>query len=169
MRSPAESALVCAVLAQPGSERSKMLCSLKANDGGLLKISEQSFFSKVTSNRIIRRQDILDFGRAFALLPREVPVFRSAVAQHNLLCASRVYTNASFGQLAETLCIEAPDPPLSKEEVAESIAAQMISEGRLDAEIDQVDSFIFFKGGSMPNDFWNDRAQKLCTFIDTSF
>lgn len=169
MRSPAESALVCAVLAQPGSERSKILCALKANDGGLLKISEQSFFSKVTSNRIICRQDILDFERAFALLPREVPVFRSAVAQHNLLCASRVYTNASFGQLAEILCIEAPDPPLSKEEVAENIAAQMINEGRLDAEIDQVDSFIFFKGGSMPNDFWNDRAQKLCTFIDTSF
>ena len=168
MRSPAESALVCAVLAQPGPERSKMLGALRANER-LLEISEQPFFSKITSSRIARREDILEFERSFALLPREVPVFRSAVAQHNLLCASRVYMNASFGQLAEIMCIEAPEPPLSREEIAEDIAVQMINDGRLDAEIDQVDSFIFFKGcgSSMPNDFWNDRAQKLCTFIDT--
>lgn len=158
MRSPAESAFVCAVLAQPCPERSSLLKTFKMNEN-LLVIGEQAFFDKVASDKIIRRQDILGFEESFALLPREVPALRNAVAQHNLLCSSRVYVNIGFERLAELLHVGSGAE-------AESVAAQMISEGRLQAEIDQVDSCIYFKGRPAPTDFWNNRANRLCSFID---
>ena len=61
-----------------------------------------------------------------------------AVIEHNLLSASKLYNNISFEELGSLLEI-----PPSK---AEKIASQMITEGRMNGYIDQIDSIVHFEG-----------------------
>lgn len=65
-----------------------------------------------------------------AKLPDGSTILDRAVMQHNLLSASKLYNNIYIGELASLLGVT-PDR-------AESIAADMIAEGRLDGSIDQV-------------------------------
>ena len=63
------------------------------------------------------------------------------MVEHNIVAASQLYANISFEQLARLLSVPA--------ERAERIAGQMISEGRLDAHIDQIDSTLVFSGNEL--------------------
>ena len=58
--------------------------------------------------------------------------------EHNLLSASKLYNNISFEELGSLLEI----PPAK----AEKIASQMITEGRMNGHIDQIDSIVHFEG-----------------------
>lgn len=60
-----------------------------------------------------------------------------AVIEHNLLSASKLYNNISFEELGALLEIHP-----SK---AEKIASQMITEGRMNGYIDQIDSIVHFE------------------------
>jgi len=60
-----------------------------------------------------------------------------AIIEHNLLSASKLYKNMKIVELGRLLGIE----PIK----AEKIAGQMISEGRMEGSIDQVDSYVHFK------------------------
>jgi len=60
-----------------------------------------------------------------------------AVIEHNLLSASKLYNNITFEELGALLEI-----PPSK---AEKIASQMITEGRMNGFIDQIDSIVHFE------------------------
>lgn len=62
---------------------------------------------------------------------RELSAEECAVLQ-----ASQLYTSATFDQLARLMSVDVKR--------AECIAAQMISEDRVEAHIDQVNSTIFF-------------------------
>lgn len=65
-----------------------------------------------------------------AKLPDGSTVLDRAVMQHNLLSASKLYNNIYIEELASLLGVSS--------EKAESIAADMITEGRLNGSIDQV-------------------------------
>jgi hypothetical protein len=65
-----------------------------------------------------------------------------AVIEHNLLSASKLYNNISFEELGALLEIHP-----SK---AEKIASQMITEGRMNGYIDQIDSIVHFESKSDP-------------------
>lgn len=72
----------------------------------------------------------------FVLLPGSTILDR-AVIEHNLLSASKLYNNITFEELGALLEI----PPAK----AEKIASQMITEGRMNGYIDQIDSIVLFK------------------------
>lgn len=57
--------------------------------------------------------------------------------EHNLLSASKLYNNITFEELGALLEI-APA-------MAEKIASQMITEGRMNGYIDQIDSIVHFE------------------------
>lgn len=64
-------------------------------------------------------------------------ILNRAIIEHNLLSASKLYKNMKIVELGRLLGIE----PIK----AEKIAGQMISEGRMEGSIDQVDSYVHFK------------------------
>lgn len=113
-------------------------------------------------DQIIRRSDLKDFE---ALLQPHQKVYKSithksksillflfllqastldgssildrAVFEHNLLSASKLYNNIKFDELGALLEISAAK--------AEKIASQMISEGRMNGDIDQIDHIVHFE------------------------
>lgn len=64
-------------------------------------------------------------------------ILERAVIEHNLLSASKLYNNITFEELGALLEI----PPMK----AEKIASQMITEGRMNGYIDQIDSIVHFE------------------------
>lgn len=60
-----------------------------------------------------------------------------AIIEHNLLSASKLYKNMKIEELGRLLAIE----PVK----AEKIAGQMISEGRMEGSIDQIECYVHFK------------------------
>ena len=64
-------------------------------------------------------------------------VLDKAVREHNLLSASKVYTNIHFNELGVLLDVS-PDE-------AEKLASTMIAENRLVARIDQLKKIIYFR------------------------
>lgn len=61
--------------------------------------------------------------------------------EHNLLSASKLYNNITFEELGSLLEISAAK--------AEKIASQMISEGRMNGDIDQIDHIVHFESKYM--------------------
>ena len=57
-------------------------------------------------------------------------ILERAVIEHNMIAASKLYTNIQFRELGALLQIPAPQ--------AETVASKMISEGRMSGYIDQV-------------------------------
>ena len=64
-------------------------------------------------------------------------ILERAVTEHNLLAASKLYNNITFLELGALLEVD----PLR----AEKIASQMITEGRMNGSIDQIDSIVHFE------------------------
>jgi len=60
-----------------------------------------------------------------------------AVVEHNLLSASKLYNNITFEELGALLEIPA--------DKAEKVASQMITEGRMNGYIDQIDYIVYFE------------------------
>lgn len=63
-------------------------------------------------------------------------VLDRAVMEHNVLAASRIYNNITFGGLGRMLAL--------RPSAAEAMARTMIQQGRLKGSIDQVESLIIF-------------------------
>ncbi|CAI6000522.1 unnamed protein product [Closterium sp. NIES-65] len=90
---------------------------------------------QVYLERILRSPEVEAFAKELkphqkAVLPGGSTVLDRAVIEHNLLSASKLYTNISFEELGALLGI-APH-------TAEKVAARMISEDRMKGSIDQV-------------------------------
>ncbi|CAK7349275.1 unnamed protein product [Dovyalis caffra] len=111
-------AVTCTILAAAGPQRSRVLATLY----------------KVYLERILRKPEIDAFSEELkahqkALLPDNFTVLDRAMIEHNLLSASKLYTNISFDELGTLLGI----PPHK----AEKIASRMIYEDRMRGSIDQ--------------------------------
>lgn len=92
--------------------------------------------------RIIRRSELQDFEALLQPHQKACTVDGStildrAVIEHNLLSASKLYNNITFEELGALLEI--------KPSKAEKIASQMITEGRMNGYIDQIDSIVHFE------------------------
>nr|AAW25811.1 unknown [Schistosoma japonicum] len=81
-----------------------------------------------------------------------------ALNEHNMLAASLIYNNISLVNLGLLLEISASE--------AESIAAQMISEGRLIGKLDQIDGVIHFENRDPGVSSWSMHIQSLCTTVN---
>lgn len=69
--------------------------------------------------------------------------------EHNLLSASKLYNNISFEELGALLEIHPTK--------AERIASQMITEGRMNGYIDQIDSIVHFESKKIIFHFINNK------------
>jgi hypothetical protein len=92
-----------------------------------------SWISQYKNITVIKHDD--DVGLLFRFSGSTI--LERAVIEHNLLSASKLYNNITFEELGALLEI----PPMK----AEKIASQMITEGRMNGYIDQIDSIVHFE------------------------
>ncbi|XP_039291182.1 COP9 signalosome complex subunit 4 isoform X1 [Nilaparvata lugens] len=151
------SAVICTILASAGQQRSRMLATL-FKDERCQQLPAYSILEKMYLDRIIRRSELQEFEALLqshqkALTPDGSTILDRAVIEHNLLSASKLYNNITFEELGALLEI----PPIK----AEKIASQMITEGRMNGYIDQIDSIVHFETRDvLPA--WDKQIQSLC-------
>ncbi|XP_008547230.1 COP9 signalosome complex subunit 4 [Microplitis demolitor] len=152
-------ALICTILASAGQQRSRMLATL-FKDERCQQLPAYAILEKMYLDRIIRRTELQDFEallqphqKAFTHDGLGSTILDRAVIEHNLLSASKLYNNITFEELGALLEI----PPSN----AEKIASQMITEGRMNGYIDQIDSIVHFETREiLPT--WDKQIQSLC-------
>jgi COP9 signalosome complex subunit 4 len=118
---------------------------------------------KVFLERILRKPEIEAFAEELrphqkALLPDKSTVLDRAMIEHNLLSASKLYTNISFDELGALLGI---DP-----RKAEKIASRMIYEDRMRGSIDQVEAVIHFEDDTEELQQWDQQIAGLCQALN---
>lgn len=154
-------AVTCAVLANAGPQRSRVLASLYKDErcvkleGGVYPI-----LHKVYMERILGPAEVASFSGMLQSHQGGEKV-EHAVIEHNLQSASRLYRNISFEELGRMLGVE----PVR----AEKAAARMIVEGRMGGQIDQVDNFIYFTSsgeGSGEVESWDQQIRSLCQDVN---
>ncbi|KAI1316989.1 COP9 signalosome complex subunit 4 [Mortierella claussenii] len=133
-------AVVCAVLAPAGPQRSRMLATLYKDDRSQ-RLPHFSILEKMYLDRVLRSNEVSEFATTLkqhqlALLPDNTTVLDRAVIEHNLLSASKIYNNISFEELGALLGVTP--------EQAEARASKMMGEGRMSGNIDQIERLIFF-------------------------
>ncbi|KAF9082154.1 hypothetical protein BGX29_008358 [Mortierella sp. GBA35] len=133
-------AVVCAVLAPAGPQRSRMLATLYKDDRSQ-RLPHFSILEKMYLDRVLRSNEVTEFATTLkshqlALLADNTTVLDRAVIEHNLLSASKIYNNISFEELGALLGV--------KPEQAEARASKMMMEGRMSGSIDQIERLIFF-------------------------
>lgn len=136
------SAIICAVLAPAGPQRSRTLGKLYKDDRAS-QVPEFSILEKMFLDRLLSTAEVSAF--ATKLAPHQLAqtadgstVLAKAVIEHNLLSASRLYDNIGISELGILLGLE-PDK-------AEQYAARMLEQKRVGGRIDQIDGVIFFDG-----------------------
>ncbi|CAI5985645.1 unnamed protein product, partial [Closterium sp. NIES-64] len=146
-------AVTCTILAAAGPQRSRMLATLY-KDERCSKLKIYPILQKVYLERILRSPEVEAFAKELkphqkAVLPGGSTVLDRAVIEHNLLSASKLYTNISFEELGALLGI-APH-------TAEKVAARMISEDRMKGSIDQVEAVIHFDNDTDDLQQWDQQ------------
>ncbi|XP_051539288.1 COP9 signalosome complex subunit 4 isoform X5 [Myxocyprinus asiaticus] len=172
-------ALHCTILASAGQQRSRMLATL-FKDERCQQLAAYGILEKMYLDRIIRGNQLQEF--AAMLMPHQKAttadgssILDRAVIEHNLLSASKLYNNITFEELGALLEI----PPAKtrmipqimrleercantfQSDMAEKIASQMITEGRMNGFIDQIDGIVHFETRE-PLPTWDKQIQSLC-------
>ncbi|XP_045476204.1 COP9 signalosome complex subunit 4 [Harmonia axyridis] len=156
------SALVCTVLASAGQQRSRMLAIL-FKDERCQQLPAFAILEKMYLERIIHKSELIELGALLQAHQKATTIDGStildrAIIEHNLLSASKLYNNISFIELGALLEID--------QEKAEKIASQMITEGRLNGYIDQLDSTVHFETReTLPQ--WDKQIQSLCYQVNS--
>ena len=153
-------AVVCCVLTEAGPQRARLI-ALMMKDERMVALGElQAVLGKLFMSRVLRERDIALI-KPFLKEHHEGQRadgrthFQNAVIQHNLQAASALYYNIRFHELGNLLGVEP--------RVAEKIAAAMIAEDRLKAQIDQVDETItFLSDPSAPILLWDTQIASVC-------
>lgn len=155
-------AVTCTILAAAGPQRSRVLATLY-KDERCTKLKIYPILQKVYLERILRKPEIDAFANELrphqkALLPDNFTVLDRAMIEHNLLSASKLYTNISFEELGTLLGI-APQK-------AEKIASRMIYEDRMRGSIDQVEAVIHFEDDTEELQQWDQQIMGLCQALN---
>lgn len=150
-------AIKCAVLAPAGPARSRVLKSL-VKDERAPGLEEYGILEKMFFDRLIAPAEVAKFAEGLAQHQRATTsdgstVLVKAMGEHNLLGASRLYSNIGFEELGLLLGVDG--------EKAEDMTARMIEQGRLLGRIDQIDGLIWFEGGEATGEKGSGRTEKL--------
>ena len=136
------SAVVCAILAPAGPQRSRNLAKLYKDERSP-QMEEFGILEKMFLDRLLTSKEVAAF--ADKLAPHQLAetadgstVLAKAVTEHNLLAASRLYNNIGIAELGLLLDLEP--------EKAEEYASRMLEQGRVTGHIDQINGMIFFDG-----------------------
>jgi len=157
--------VTCAILAQAGPHRSRMLATLYKDE----RCSRLDIFptlEKMYLERILRKAEVQKFAEGLkehqmAKLGDGSTVLDRAVIEHNLLSASRIYNNITFDELGSLLEI----PPAR----AEEIAARMMVENRMRGSIDQIATLIKFETESGPLNLWDSHIEAACHTVNNIY
>ncbi len=160
-------AVICAVLAGAGPQRSRMLATLykdervrerpELREGGVYQILEKMYL-----DRVLRKQEVEEFASSLkthqlARVAEGGTVLDRAVMEHNILAASKLYNNILFDELGALLSIPGDH--------AEQVASRMMTEGRMEGSIDQIAKLIFFQDKHMlPT--WDNHIAGVCYQVD---
>ncbi|WJX49614.1 COP9/signalosome complex subunit Csn4 [Trifolium repens] len=155
-------AVTCTILAGAGPQRSRVLATLY-KDERCSKLKIYPILQKVYLERILRKPEIDAFAEELkphqkAILPDNFTVLDRAMIEHNLLSASKLYTNISFDELGTLLGIPPPK--------AEKIASRMIYEDRMKGSIDQVEAIIHFDDDTEELQRWDQQIVGLCQALN---
>jgi len=155
-------AVICAILAQAGPQRSRMLATLYKDERSS-KLEIYSILEKMYLERILRKPEVEKFAKELkphqmAILSDGSTVLDRAVIEHNLLSASKLYNNITFAELGQLLSI-APDR-------AEKVASRMMVEDRLKGSIDQIESLIVFEHSQDALIQWDGRIASACNYVN---
>ncbi|EIE27709.1 hypothetical protein COCSUDRAFT_45959 [Coccomyxa subellipsoidea C-169] len=156
-------AVTCCILAAAGPQRSRVLANLY-KDERCARLPVFSFLEKVYLERILRHQEVEAFAEGLQAHQKAVTadgttVLERAVVEHNLAAASRLYTNIFFAELGQLLGV----PPAS----AEKVASRMITEGRLQGSIDQVDGLLHFDSDTEGLKQWDEQIASVCNQLNS--
>jgi COP9 signalosome complex subunit 4 len=150
-------AIKCGVLAPAGPARSKILAKLY-KDERAASLEEFAILEKMFLDRLLAPEEVEKF--AEGLLPHQLArtadgstVLAKAVVEHNLLAASRLYSNIGFDDLGVLLGLDG--------DKAEETTARMIEQGRLVGSMDQIDRIIWFEGGEATGEKGSGRAERV--------
>lgn len=158
-----QNAAVCAILAQAGPARARMLSTLYKDERShtleVFPAMEKMFFA-----RILRPHEVQALEKHLKEHQKATDadgqtMLESAVIEHNLLASSKIYNNITFTQLGNLLGINA--------ERAEKTAAKMISEERMPGSIDQIDGVIYFENESQSMAVWDAQIESVCHSVST--
>ncbi|KAF2970184.1 hypothetical protein GQX73_g3383 [Xylaria multiplex] len=145
----------CAILAPAGPLRSRALGRLY-KDERAVNLDEFSMLEKMFLDRLLAPAEVEKFAQGLA--PHQLAttsdgstVLAKAVVEHNLLGASRLYSNIGFEALGVLLGLDASR--------AEDTTAKMIEQGRLVGRIDQIEEMIWFEGGEASGEKGSGRAE----------
>jgi len=114
--------------------------------------------------RLIKRAELVGIEDALeqhqkATLSDGSTVLDRAVVEHNVLSAGRLYENISFAELGRLLEVEPAK--------AARVAFKMISEGRLEGSIDQVDGMLTFTAASKSaTEEFDQRMSNFCDALN---
>ena len=160
-------AVTCAVLGSAGPQRSRILGLLNKDDRlrDLATLpgyqSHASVLHKMYTERLLFSEELSTFEGTLAAHQQAITgqgwtIVEKAVIEHNMLAASRIYDNITFKQLGSLLRLD--------QQQAESVAAKMITEGRLNANIDQTASLVNFDS-EKPLQGWDERIREVCNLV----
>jgi len=150
-------AIKCAILAPAGPMRSRALGRLY-KDERAAGLEEYGILEKMFLDRLLVPAEVNKFAQGLA--PHQLAttadgqtVLAKAVVEHNLLGASRLYSNINIDALGTLLGLDA--------DKAEETTARMIEQGRLVGRIDQIDRVIWFEGGEASGEKGSGRAEMV--------
>ncbi|EED13388.1 COP9 signalosome subunit CsnD [Talaromyces stipitatus ATCC 10500] len=140
-------AIICAVLAPAGPQRSRTLARLYKDDRAT-SVDVFAILEKMHLDRLLTPDEVTAFSQK--LQPHQLAktadgstVLDKAVIEHNLVAASRLYENIKTDALGAILALKDSSDETAGEK-AEAYAARMVEQGRLKGSIDQIDGIIYF-------------------------
>jgi len=157
-----KNAMVCTILAAAGQHRSRMLATLY-KDERCQQLPAYHILEKMYLDRLIKRSELQEFESLLqphqkAITADGSTILDHAVVEHNLLAASKLYNNITLEGLG--LLLEIPA------EKAERIASKMISEGRMQGHIDQIETTVHFESRQVLES-WDSQIESLCFQVNS--
>ncbi|XP_043205549.1 COP9 signalosome complex subunit 4-like isoform X2 [Amphibalanus amphitrite] len=154
-------AIICTILASAGRSRSKKLATL-FKDERCQSLPVFTILEKMYLDRIIRKPELKELEALLqehqkATTADGSTLLDRAVVEHNILSASKIYSNISLESLAALLEVSPRR--------AEKVAAQMLSEERMAGRIDQIDGVLHFQPGELGD--WDAQIQGLCGQVNS--
>eukprot|EP01106_Pelomyxa_sp_JSP_P013838 TRINITY_DN4242_c0_g1_i6.p1 TRINITY_DN4242_c0_g1~~TRINITY_DN4242_c0_g1_i6.p1 ORF type:complete len:217 (-),score=69.68 TRINITY_DN4242_c0_g1_i6:279-929(-) len=155
-------AVNCAILAEAGPNRSRLLATL-FKDERTLSLPHFNILQKMYLERVLKQEEVAKFAASLqphqkAMLPDGLTVLERAVIEHNLLSASRLYNNIRIDELGLLLGVGG--------DKAEQVAARMIAQERLRGSIDQTDRLISFDTEGSELTAWDSQIEQCCHLVN---
>lgn len=158
-----QNAVTCAILAKAGPSRSRVLAMLYADERSA-SLTNYLLLEKMFKDRIVRDLEVKSFEQTLqthqnAATANGMTVLQNSMAEHNLLAASKLYSNIKFAQLGVLLGVSGKE--------AEKLASDMIEQGRMEAVIDQIEEQLEFNtSGTDSLNIWDQQIQDLCLTVN---